>query len=129
MIKEIKKLKKVFKKYPQIKLVYLFGSRAKREEGPISDYDFAIWVESKSKRKIFEIQSKIFVELSKILKTDKIDIIFLNLEESPELKFNVLKEGILIYEKDLFRVLVEPRILNEYFDFRLQLEKFDLAKK
>ena len=37
--KELDILKTVFQRYPEIKLVYFFGSRAKRSCGPLSDYN------------------------------------------------------------------------------------------
>jgi len=52
----------------------------------------------------------------------------LNLIEGPELKYNIIKEGKLIYEKEPYKVLIEPRILNEYFDFRMSLLRYNLTK-
>jgi len=126
--KKIKELDKVFKLYPQIKLVYFFGSAAKEKAGPLSDYDFAFYLDEKDEKKIFETKINLAVELSKALKTDKVDVVVLNTAESPELKYDILKEGRLIYEKEPFRVLVEPKILNEYFDFRQTLFKNNLIK-
>lgn len=125
---KIKELRKIFKLYPEIKLVYLFGSRAKKDTGPLSDYDFAIYVETKDAKKRGELQLELIAELSRFLKTDKIDLVMLNLTESPELKYNIIKDGKLIFEKEPYRVLVEPTILNEYFDFRMCLLKYNLTK-
>ncbi len=124
----IAKLKKVFQNYPQIKLVYLFGSQAKGDTGPLSDYDFAIYFDEKDQKKMFNIKLELMDQLSKTLRTDKIDVVILNLSKMPEFKFNVIREGELIYEEEPFRVIVEPKILNEYFDFRFMLEKYGLTK-
>jgi hypothetical protein len=67
-------------------------------------------------------------QLSRILDVDRVDIAILNLSEMPEFKFNVIKDGYLIYEEEPFRVIVEPKILNEYFDFKLLLSRYGLTK-
>ncbi len=122
------KIREVFQSYPQLKLVYLFGSQAKGETGPLSDYDFAVYFDEKDPKKMFDIKLELMGQLSAILRTDEIDIVILNLSEMPEFKFNVIKEGELIYEEEPFRVLVEPKILNEYFDFKILLNKYGLTK-
>jgi len=125
---KFKNLNSIFKLHPKIKLVYFFGSKAKRKAGPLSDYDFAFYVEEKDKKRIFELQLKLIKDLTQFLKTDKVDILMLNLIEGPELKYNIINEGKLIYEKEPYKVLIEPRILNEYFDFRMSLLRYNLTK-
>jgi predicted nucleotidyltransferase len=122
------KLNKVFHIYPQIKLVYLFGSQANGEVGPLSDYDFAVYFDEKDPKKMFDTKLELMDQLSRILGTDKVDNAILNLSEMPEFKFNVIMEGQLIYEEEPFRVIVEPKILNEYFDFKLILNRYGLTK-
>ena len=124
----LKKLQPIFRFYPQIKLVYFFGSRAQKKEGPLSDYDFAFYLEEKDKKKISEIQFELIDKISRVLKTNKVDVIVLNLVESPELKYNIIKEGKLIYEKTPFKVLIEPKILQEFFDFQIMLKKYNLTR-
>ncbi|MBI2487565.1 MAG: nucleotidyltransferase domain-containing protein [Deltaproteobacteria bacterium] len=123
-----KRLKKVFQNHPEIKLVYLFGSQAKGEAGPLSDYDFAIYFDEKDPKNMFDIKLELMDQLSRILGTDKVEIAILNLSEMPEFKFNVISEGHLIYEEEPFRAIVEPKILNEYFDFKLLLDRYGLTK-
>jgi len=117
-----------FAKYPEIKLVYFFGSRAEKREGPKSDYDFAVYLDEKDRKKMFDIKSLLMDELSRALETDKVDIVVLNTAESPEIKYQIIKYGKLIYEKEPYRILVEPRILQTYFDFHQQLVKHNLTK-
>ena len=124
----LKKLQPIFRSYPQIKLVYFFGSRAQEKEGPLSDYDFAFYLDEKDKKKISEIQFELMDKISRVLKTNKIDVVMLNLVESPELKYNIIKEGKLIYEKSPFKVLIEPKILQEFFDFKIMLKKYNLTQ-
>jgi predicted nucleotidyltransferase len=126
--KEIRKLFDIFGQYPEIKLVYLFGSRVVGEVGPISDYDFAIYLDTRDKKKIFDIKIELLNQLSLALKTDKVDLVVLNTTENPELKFNIIKEGKLIFEREPFKLLIEPKILNEYFDFHTMLLKHGLTR-
>ena len=118
----------IFKSFPQIKLVYFFGSKANGKSGPLSDYDFAFYLNEWNRKKMFEIKFKLMDELSRLLETDEVDVVILNLAESPELKYQIVANGKLIYEKEPFRVLVEPKILNEYFDFRQFLLRHNLTK-
>ena len=126
--KELKKVLAVFKLYKKIKLVYLFGSKATGKTGPLSDYDFAVYLDEKNAIERFNIRCELMGKISMALKTNAVDLCILNDIESPELKFNVIKEGRVVFEKEPFRVLLEPKILNEYFDFKIMLQKYNLTK-
>lgn len=123
-----KKLASIFKLLPRVKLVYLFGSRASGKVGPLSDFDFAILLNEKDAQKRFKIRTDILSKLSEALNTDKIDVVVLNDTKSPELKFSIIKDGKIIYEKEPYKVLLEPKILNEYFDFMDGLKRYGLTK-
>ncbi len=128
--KQNKQLQRIFQSYPEIKLAYFFGSRAKGKAGPLSDYDFAVFLDErkKDKKKMFAIRFALMDKISRLFKTDKIDVVVLNIVDSPELKYNVIKEGKIIFERDSSRVIVEPKIMNEYFDFYLMLKRYNLTK-
>ena len=53
-----KNLKTIFEKYPSIKLVYLFGSQARGDVGPLSDFDFAFYTTEKEQKNIFNFYLK-----------------------------------------------------------------------
>ena len=125
---DLKKLIRIFKKYPQIKLVYFFGSKAEGNSGPMSDYDFAFYLDERDSKKVFDLKFKLNDEISRVLKTDKIDLVMLDITRSSELKYDVIKNGKLIFEREPYKVLVEPKILNEYFDFMIMLRKYNLTK-
>jgi len=127
-MKGLSRLALIFKSYDEIKLVYLFGSKARQEYGTLSDYDFAIYFDTKDKKRMYDIKLELFDRISRFLKTDKIDIVILNLSESPELKYLVIHEGRLIFERKPFKIIVEPNILNEYFDFQSLLLRYNLTK-
>ena len=125
----LENLQKIFQLYPEIKLVYLFGSQVTKNTGPLSDYDFAVYFDDKlNKKEIFEIKFLLHDKLSRELKTDNLDIVILNLTQGPELKYNIIKNGKLIYEIEPYCVIVEPKILNSYFDFIYSLRKNNLTK-
>lgn len=128
MIQEKADLKSIFKQFPRIKLAYFFGSKAKAKGGPLSDYDFAIYLDEKNKSTMFDIKFELLDCLCRFLKTDKVDVVILNLTESPELKYNIIKDGQIVFEKEPFKVLLEPRIFNEYFDFHSMLLRNKLTR-
>ena len=124
----LSKIKEIIEFYPQIKLVYLFGSLASGKAGPLSDTDLAFYIDERDKKKLFDIKFELMDKISRKLETDKIDIVILNLTESPELKYNIIKDGELIYSQEPFKVIIEPKILNEYFDFYAILKRYNLTK-
>jgi len=125
---QINNLKNLFQFYLEIKLVYLFGSQANKTSGPLSDYDFAFYINEKDKKKSFDLKLDLIDKLSKFLRSDKIDVVILNMVESPELKYNIIKDGKLIFEREPYRILIEPQILNSYFDFHNLLLRYNLTK-
>lgn len=125
---DLKKLKKVFEAEPKVRLAYFFGSAATGEKGPLGDYDFAVYFGERNKRQNFGVQSRLIASLSRALDTDKVDVAVLDNIDSPEFKYNVIKDGIIVFEREPARVFLEPRILNEYFDFRSVLLKSNLTK-
>ncbi len=124
----IQELIAIFETNPLVKLVYFFGSKAAGKQGPMSDFDFAVYLDENDKNKIIDNRLSLMDKLSRLLKTDKIDVVMLNTTQSPELKYNIINQGKLIYEKQPFRVIVEPKILNEYFDFHYSISKYNLTK-
>lgn len=124
----IKSLEKIFELFPQVKLVYFFGSRATGKEGTLSDYDFAVFLDENDFKKRFDIKLDLLDKFSQLLKTDNIDLSVLNDIQSPELKYSIIASGQLIYKKEPYKVLVEPGILSDYFDFMDGLKRYGLTK-
>ena len=125
---KIEVAKEIFKKFPTVKLAYLFGSQARNEAGILSDYDFAIFADERDRNRLFDLKLLLMNDLSRIFGENKTDVLMLNTAKSPELKYNAIREGKLIYEKEPFKVLVEPAIFNEYFDFHDMLLRHKLTK-
>jgi uncharacterized protein len=125
---KIKDLLSIFQRYPQVKLVYFFGSRAKGKESALSDYDFAVYLDEKDPKSRFDTRLDLMAKLSRSIGTDGVDVVVLNDTESPELKYSIVTEGMLLYEEEPYKLFIEPRILNEYFDFIYGLRKYGLTK-
>lgn len=125
---EMKNLLTIFEDYPEIKLVYLFGSRVNGKTGPLSDYDFAAYIDEADSIKRFNVRLEIVDKIAKKLKTDAVDLVVINDILEPELKFNIIKDGKLVFEKEPFKVLIEPRIMTEYIDFHDSLLRYNLTK-
>ncbi len=123
------KIIKLFQSIPEIKLGYLFGSQAQKKAQPNSDYDFAIYLEETDSNKRFHLRLKVADEIAEILETDNIDLLILNDLEFFELKYEIIHDGKLIYEVGGYKLEIEPRIMNEYFDFRDSLIRNGLTKK
>jgi predicted nucleotidyltransferase len=94
------------KKYPQIQLFMLFGSRARGDVGACSDWDFAYI--AKGNFDLFAL----FADLTLLLKTDKVDLVNLS-KASGLLRFRAAKDGTVLYQKD-----------GEYEKFWLQAVHF-----
>ncbi|TRU28402.1 MAG: nucleotidyltransferase domain-containing protein [Microcystis aeruginosa Ma_MB_S_20031200_S102] len=148
MVKNTKKLKIIdtvnritttVEKIPNLKLLILFGSRARGEHRLDSDWDLAIsYDETNRQTGIKEISNDYLTSLSILselfeINRDSIDLIELD-RCSPLMKYQVARDGKLIYEKNTgdflkFRV----RAWKEYADtakFRkIQKDSIDLWLK
>ena len=109
-------LSDVFASFVEVKLAYFFGSRSRAAEGPLSDYDFAVFVDERDALKVHDIRVRLMERISQVVGSDRVDIVMLDTPVSPELKYHAITTGILLFEREPFKVLVEPLILNEYFD-------------
>lgn len=98
----------------------MFGSQATKKTTPLSDYDFALYLDEKTSiSRKNSILLDLNFEISSIINTNKLDLIVLNDRLSPLLKFNAISNSKLIYEKIPYKLLIEPKIFNQYFDFKV----------
>ena len=109
-------LSDVFASFPEVKLAYFFGSRSRGMEGPLSDYDFAVYVDEQNALRVHDIRLSLMERICQVVGSDQVDVVMLDTAVSPELKYHAIATGILLLEREPFKVLVEPRLLNEYFD-------------
>ena len=102
---------------------YLFGSQTTKNTVSDSDVDLAVFFEKNQVNDFFERRLELIGELSKLLGKEA-DVVVLN-TAPPFLRYVVLKEGKLIFERDKGkRIDFELKSLNEYFDFKPILEKY-----
>ena len=89
----IRQIKDIAKKNKVDKVV-LFGSRARGDDLSSSDYDIAVYThdDTSLKRAIF------CNDIDEIKTLRKIDVVFVSEKLSNELKENISKDGIVIYE-------------------------------
>ena len=141
--KTIKTLKKLLRKHKEVLFCYLFGSQVTKNFIPESDVDLAIYLavsknkdfsntraeQSEVKREDEDLSSsskrlELIGEISKVLKKQA-DIVVLN-TAGPFLKYVILQQGKLIFEKDQAqRIDFELKSINEYFDFKPVMEEYN----
>lgn len=101
----------------------LFGSQAHGITGPLSDIDLAVdFVPSVSAKQRYKMMNQLFSDLSRLLKTDHIDLI--DLTDAPVLlRYNALVQGtpLTIRHPDVFK-RTQFRAVQDYEDFRYHLE-------
>jgi predicted nucleotidyltransferase len=111
----VEKITAIVEKLPNLKLLILFGSRARGEHKPDSDWDFAVLYEERSDRKDISSLLKIYTLLEQAFEIpdDKIDVVDLK-ECSPILAHYVARDGQLLYEREtgLFEVFKEKFLMN-----------------
>lgn len=108
---------------------YLFGSRAQGQEGPLSDYDYAVLTKDGGHSRGDELYSTlydVFDEISpRTLANDTIDIVFLQ-DIGLELRFHVIRYGVVFFDDNPgARLDFEAQTTLLYCDYRPLLDRFD----
>ena len=123
--------KEVFERN-QVKLAYLFGSRARGASRYDSDYDFAVLLGRKTTVKD-EIKLSLDLARAMDVPVDKVDVVALD-AANPELVYRVLREGRLVYsssEEERRRwerhALIEILDLRDFYEF--QMRRFERSAK
>ncbi|HUH75577.1 MAG TPA: nucleotidyltransferase domain-containing protein [Chitinophagales bacterium] len=91
----IQSIQEVFKLYPQINNVVLYGSRAKGNFRPNSDIDLTIKGEDLSLKILFKIET----DLDDLLLPYKMDVSLFNKIENQDLVAHIERVGVVFYEK------------------------------
>lgn len=109
------RLAKLAADFPEISLVYLFGSQVTGRTGPLSDYDLGVLVDRGGDGP--PRRAALAHALAVILDTERLDVVWLN-QAPVELAFAVISEGRLLYERDAAaRVEYEAQVMSRYFDY------------
>jgi len=117
-----KAISKILVDFPQISLVYLFGSQVTGQAGPDSDFDFAIVTDYGQDN--IPLQAAFTHAIVMALNIEKVDVVLL--DRAPiELAYGVVSDGRLLYARDLAtRIEFEAAILNKYLDYLPYLHDF-----
>lgn len=81
---------------PFVKVAYIFGSHARKEATPSSDYDIAIETTHIS---VGEFQWLLFQLMEELSGVGKVDAVHLNTLSDSELKRHILREGRLFAQR------------------------------
>ena len=123
-MQDIQALIEIFRRYPQMQAVYVFGSQASGRAGPESDLDLAIIPADRSlKAKKLDI----LAELAKLGYCD-VDLVFVD-EDDLVLAYEAVRQNRLIYAVPEFdRGATYSRVVRKYLDFepylRIQREAY-----
>jgi predicted nucleotidyltransferase len=96
-----------------VKFAYLFGSMASGKAGPLSDLDLAIYLDRRLDS--FKYRLQLMERLARLLKSEKFDLVVLN-SAPVVLKYEVVKNGIILKDDRPKRVMFETAVLQEYLD-------------
>lgn len=92
----LEKIIEVLKKYKQVRKACIFGSRARGDYKRSSDVDICIWLEDGSENPIYKIEDEL-EEVNTIL---LFDIVEFNSITKESFKESIVKEGVVIYERE-----------------------------
>ena len=112
---KISALRRFLGKQKFVRFAYVFGSHARRDTGPLSDIDIAVYLDEKlNKNKSHEKELFLINEISGILGTDKFDIVILN-NSRLLLNFNIIRDGVVL-KSNVERIRFEKNVMGEYMD-------------
>lgn len=120
--KQIVNITDILKRHP-VQLAYLFGSQVSGKTGTLSDIDIGVLLENRTMEQTHEqILTTIFVELTRALHTDFIDLIDLE-KASTLLAYNIVTKGRLLCTKDAtFTHRFAFHTIQQFEDFRFHLD-------
>lgn len=126
LVKVVGKLREVLSSFDYIAFAILFGSMVKGHSTSRSDVDIAIYVKDNLSYErlldlIFSISSGLRIP------EDKVDILVLSDDTPYELRYRVLRDGVIILVRDenLFK-RYRDKSISLYLDFKVFEEKLDL---
>jgi len=88
----LEQIKQLGSKYKVEKIV-LFGSRARGDHSPVSDYDIAVYSQDMSPID----QARFWAEAEDISTLNKLDLLFIDGTIDEEMSKNIKQDGVIIY--------------------------------
>ncbi len=109
---------------PEISAVYLFGSQVDGSTHSNSDVDLAILFKRGLSAEFYADQ-QLFLggKLCQILKRDDVDLVVLNRASSSELKYSIVHDGEVLFEREPNLAEYELRVEHEYYDHLAALKR------
>ena len=105
---------------PEIKVGYIFGSRATNKGNKLSDIDIALLIDRALLKGSFPYgyKARILTDLAKILRTDRMDLVILN--DAPcLLGHRVIRYGKVLFSRDESeRIDFQVSMINKYLDIK-----------
>lgn len=123
-----KRLQSIFARHG-VRFAYLFGSRASgRGLLPSSDYDIAVSFGRGTVTSHLRRRLQLICDLEVVSAPQRVDLIILEDTRSATLRYEIAREGKLLYERDAVgRIDFELRTLREYEEFSPFLRSFNRA--
>lgn len=119
----VEKIRTNLESEPAVLFGYLFGSVAAGNAISTSDIDVAVYLINENKTNLLDRRLALIEKLTRALQKE-VDVLVLN-TASPFLKYAVLKEGALVFEREpQERIEFELKAINEYFDYKPVLDKY-----
>ncbi|MDI6891767.1 MAG: nucleotidyltransferase domain-containing protein [Actinomycetota bacterium] len=111
------KLIEMLNKDKDIIAVYIFGSYASNNIGPLSDVDIAVLLDRQfPKDKYFDKQLDLIGEIAHILQTDEVDVVILN-RAPVDFQYSIIRKSKLLLKRDEpQRVNFETKVTDKYLD-------------
>ncbi len=115
-------LKNILEKHSETVLfAYLFGSCARNDETERSDIDIAVFLKDRNAENAFDIKMALYLDFSRTLKKNDIDILVMNRCRNIVLLHDVVATGHVIYDQDEdVRLDYEQKLLHRAIDFKRQ---------
>jgi predicted nucleotidyltransferase len=107
----------LFDRQSDVVAAYLFGSQARRDSGPLSDVDLAVWLaDGLEPGQRLRRQLALSGEAASLLGTDEVELVVLN-GAPPLLAQRVIRDGELLSDRSApARVRLETDALIRYLD-------------
>lgn len=100
---------------------YLFGSHVQGTSSKKSDIDIAVYLKDSAHESFFDIKMDLYVNLSRTLKRNDIDLVIMNTCKNLILLHAIISHGVVIYCQDeFFRLDYEQKIMHSAIDFKQQ---------
>lgn len=126
----IEKLKNYFQNREDVVMAFLFGSRAKKTSGKLSDWDIAVYfktdsgeIEWEKKEREYLEENKVWNDMMKILETDAVDLVVLNRVASSIAASAIAGVPLVIKDRRLYLEFM-LRVTQEAEDYRQTVKEY-----